>query len=73
MCASFKTLCTVPSMEEECFALLDLGELVLQTLDLPTRFSPIYIGFWDRKFASEGATSGGSVAILDNTLAVVCR
>ena len=33
--ASFKTLCTVPSVEEERFVLLDLGELVLQPLDLP--------------------------------------
>jgi len=39
MSASIKTLCAIPSVEEECFVLLDLGELVSQTLDLPRHFS----------------------------------
>jgi hypothetical protein len=71
MRASFETLCTVTSVEEERFALLDLGELILQTFDLPKAFQPDSGGFFfDRQLASEGATSGGRVAIFDNTLAI---
>jgi len=40
MSAGIKTLCAIASVEEECFVLLDLGELVSQTLDLPTPFQP---------------------------------
>lgn len=73
MRASFKTLCTIPRVEEERFVLLDLGELVLQTFDLPIRFNPVLLFFLDRRLASEGATSGGRVAILDNTLAILVQ
>ena len=68
MCASVETLCTIAGMEEERLALLNLGELVPQTFDLPDRFSSISVTFSDRELASGGATSGGRVAILDNTL-----
>ena len=40
MRAGIETLCTVASVEEERFALLDLGELVPQTFDLPTLLQP---------------------------------
>ena len=40
MRAGVETLCTVASMEEKPFVLLDLGELVSQTFNLPTPFQP---------------------------------
>ena len=38
MRASIETLCAIASVEEERFALLDLGELVPQTFDLRMSF-----------------------------------
>jgi len=40
MSAGVETLCTISSVEEERFVLLDLRELVSQTLDLPTSSQP---------------------------------
>ena len=40
MRASVETFCTIAGMEEERFVLLDLGELVPQTFDLPTLSQP---------------------------------
>ena len=40
MSASIETLCAIASVEEERFVLLYLGELVSQTLDLPTPSQP---------------------------------
>jgi len=45
MGASVETLCAIASVEEERFVLLDLGELVSQTLDLPIPFQPDPSGF----------------------------
>ena len=40
MGTSVETLCTITGVEKERFVLLDLGELVSQTLDLPTPSQP---------------------------------
>jgi hypothetical protein len=40
MRARVETLRTIASVEEERFTLLDLGELVPQTFDLPTLLQP---------------------------------
>lgn len=71
--ASVETLCAIASVEEECFALLDLGELVPQTFDLQRRFDSISMVFRQCELASDGATSGGRVAILDNTLVILTQ
>ena len=76
MCTSIETLCAVASVEEERFALLDLGKLVPQSLDLPTPFQPDESQrhhFRGCELASDGATSGGRVAILDNTLVILIQ
>lgn len=68
MGASVETLCAVTSVEEKCLVLLDLGELVPQTFDLSTSFQPDPSDVSRLELASDGATRGGRVAILDSTL-----